>query len=77
MALNQELEANQLLQGLQHKDPRLYDLVNILVKNITAVDRQLNPVRTLSKNTTGGGAGVILNADDLFYQIQKRVSVRV
>jgi len=76
MALSKELVATQLLQGLQKSDPRLYDLLNIVVENIKDVQVAVQPLRTLAKSTTGGVIpGVDLEID--VYEIMKRVSLRI
>ena len=75
MALKQELIATQLLQGLQKKDPRLYDLVTIIIDNVKDIHNIVEPVRTLSKSTIGRTR--VLDSDDLFYEIEKRVSLRI
>jgi len=77
MALSKELIATGLLQGLQKTEPRLYDLLNIVVENIKEVQTTIQPLRTLSRSTTGGaipGAG----DDEIdIYEIMKRVSLRI
>jgi len=76
MALSKELTATQLLQGLQKTEPRLYDLLNIVVDNIRDVQIAVEPLRVLSKSTTGG---IIPGIDDDIdiYEIMKRVSLRI
>lgn len=56
MALQEELAANQLLQGLQNSNPRMYDLFNIIIKNLadTRVQTGIDVPRNLPKTTTGG-----------------------
>jgi hypothetical protein len=76
MALSKELTATQLLQGLQKTEPRLYDLLNIVVENIKEVQVMVQPVRTLSKSTTGN----VRPEADIFadiYEVTKRISLRV
>lgn len=77
MALKQELTATQLLQGLQKKDPRLYDLVNIIIKNVKEVQNTIDPVRTLAKSTTGGKQANTKSPNASVYEVEKRVSLRI
>jgi hypothetical protein len=78
MALEQELTAEQLLQGLQKKDPRLYDLQKILIQNlkILGIATGTDSPRTLRKSTTGGTPAVSVQPADL-YDVEKRVSLRI
>lgn len=80
MALLDELMANQLLQGMQKKDPRAYDLLNIMIKNIKniAVETGVDSPRTLARSTTIGRSTTVIDASAVnIYQIQKRVSIRL
>jgi len=82
MALDEELTATQLLQGYQKKDPRTYDLFNIIIKNLKNINT-LNPAtapRTIRLATTSGGTSTVtINTiiTTSIYQAQKRVSVRI
>lgn len=75
MALSKELTATQLLQGLQKKDPRMYDLINIIIQNVEEINP--NQPRTLRKSTTGGIPADVDNEDVLWYNAKKLVSIRV
>jgi pimeloyl-CoA synthetase len=76
MALSKELTATQLLQGLQKTEPRLYDLLNIVVENIKEVQTTVQPLRVLSKSTTGGTRPEADVFADI-YEVTKRISLRV
>lgn len=76
MALKEELTATQLLQGLQKESPRLFDLFNIVIRNLKDVDvRTGDAPRELRKQTVTTARGVSLSST--LYQTVKRVSLRL
>ena len=79
MALSQELTMEQLLQGLQKKDPRLYDLMRNVVDNLQnlAIETGVDVPRTLRKSTTGGTPADVTPEDEAWYNIKKMVSIRL
>jgi len=78
VALKQELTIGQLLQGLQKKDPRLYDLMNNVIINLKdiSIETGVDVPRTLRLQTTGGAPSVPTLPADL-YDVEKRVSLRI
>lgn len=74
MARSKSLAANQILQGLQKKDPRLYDLINLIVDDIDDIAPK---PRTLSKSTTGGIPADVDAETIAWYRIKKFSSIRV
>lgn len=82
MALLDELMAQQLLQGKQKENPRDYDLLNIIIKNIkniaveTGVDVPATLRRQTTNLTTGNNANSIMN-NLTYYTIQKYASLRI
>ncbi len=75
MALKEELTAAQLLQGLQKQSPRLFDLFNIVIRNLREVDERTgDKPRTLRKQTVVS-RGISLSST--LYQTVKRVSLRL
>lgn len=79
MALLQELTMEQLLQGLQRKEPRLYDLMSNVIDNLKniAVETGIDVPRTLRLQTTGGRPANVSEDDEEFYNIIKAVSLRI
>lgn len=74
MARVRSLAANQLLQGLQKKNPRLYDLFNLIMDD---VDELAPEPRTLRKSTTGGVPADVDIEDVNWYNAKKLSSIRV
>ena len=78
MALKKELSATQLLQGLQKRDPRMYDLFNIIIGNLRDNTNAVQGApRTLAKSTTGGAGADFPDPTASLYQVMKRISLRI
>lgn len=57
----EETTTTNLLAGIEFDDPRLYDLLSILIRDFYALNRQINPPTTRSFGETGqlGSSGLV------------------
>lgn len=56
MALRSTLLANQLLAGLQQKDPHLHDLLRAMISDLQGLTVQVDDNTEQIKVITGGGS---------------------
>lgn len=64
-------QVTSLLNGVQDKDPRLYDLLHAMIDNADSIDTILNKI------TSGAGTSFVPKTFESFGAVLKKVSLRL